>query len=180
LRNECKAFTISETIKKIVDKVKYQEYLNSLDFEDRIENIHELISSIEIYEKENADNSIEHYLQEIALYTDNEDKKKGKNSVSLMTIHAAKGTEFNVVFITAFNEGVMPPNELNRDINISEERRVAYVGITRAMQHLYITSSNGMTFNGKSSPSRFINEIGLNNFKHHEHQHESISNADLS
>jgi DNA helicase-2/ATP-dependent DNA helicase PcrA len=96
-----------------------------------------------------------------------------------MTIHTAKGTEYKVVFIMALNEGVFPPNELTKDINLSEERRVAYVGITRAMEHLYISSSHGMTFSGQSSPSRFINEIGLNKFKQYEQHHESISNLDL-
>lgn len=180
LKTQTQGLSIAETIKKIIDKVQYREYLNSLDFEERNENVVELINAIDTYEKENSDSSIEHYLQEIALYTDSEDKKKKENSISLMTIHTAKGTEFPVVFITALNEGVFPPNEMTKDINMSEERRVAYVGITRAMQHLYITSSHGVTFSGKTSPSRFIYEIGLNKFKQHEFEHESISNIDLS
>jgi DNA helicase-2/ATP-dependent DNA helicase PcrA len=169
-----------QTLKKIIERIKYKEYLNSLDFEERNENVVELINAIDTYEKENNDSNIEHYLQEVALYTDNDDKKKKENSVSLMTIHTAKGTEFPIIFITAFNEGVFPPNEMTKDINMGEERRVAYVGITRAMDNLFITSSHGSTFFGKTSPSRFIYEIGLNKFKQHEFEHTTISKADLS
>lgn len=180
LKMETKGLSITDTLKKIIDKIQYKEYLNSLDFEERNENVAELINAIDTYEKENNDHNIEHYLQDIALYTDSEDKKKKENSISLMTIHTAKGTEFPIVFITALNEGVFPPNEMTKDINMFEERRVAYVGITRAMQHLYITSSHGTTFSGKTSPSRFIYEIGLNKFKQYEFEHKSISNIDLS
>lgn len=180
LRSETKNLSIVETLKKIIDKVQYKQYLNSLDFEERNENVTELLNAINTYEKENNDSNIQHYLQEIALYTDTDDKKKKENSVSLMTVHTAKGTEYPIVFITAFNENTFPPNEMTKDINMSEERRVAYVGITRAMNHLYITSSNGVTFSGKSSPSRFIYEIGLDKFKQHEFKHQTISNVDLS
>jgi DNA helicase-2/ATP-dependent DNA helicase PcrA len=167
-------------MKTIIERIQYKEYLNSLDFEERFENVTELVNAIDTYERENNDSNIQHYLQEIALYTDSDDKKKKANSVSLMTIHTAKGTEFKIVFITAFNEGVFPPNEMTKDINMAEERRVAYVGITRAMQHLIITSSHGVTFNGKSSPSRFVYEVGLSKFKQHEFKHRTISDVDLS
>ena len=73
----------------------------------KVENVVELINAINTYEKENNDSDIMHYLQEIALYTDSDDKKKKTDSVSLMTVHTAKGTEFPIVFVTAFNENVL-------------------------------------------------------------------------
>lgn len=182
LRKESKNLSISKTIKLIIEKTKYEEYLQSLDFNSRIDNINELINSVVQFEMANQNSSIEKYLQEISLYTSIDDKRKNDNSVSLMTVHVAKGLEFKNVFIIGLNEGVFPSSQsLYRNKNMLEERRIAYVAMTRAMENLYISSSNGYnaTMNSNMSPSRFISEIGEENLEIMERKYKIISDKKL-
>jgi DNA helicase-2/ATP-dependent DNA helicase PcrA len=99
-----------------------------------------------------------------------------------MTIHFAKGTEFKVVFIIGMNEGVFPSYRPNLATDMEEERRIAYVGITRAMEKLYLTCNIGFSpiSSEKLIPSRFIKEIGKNNYRSEVSQMVSISKADLT
>jgi DNA helicase-2/ATP-dependent DNA helicase PcrA len=122
------------------------------------------------------------FLDEISLYTDSNDAKlHARNSVSLMTIHFAKGTEFKVVFIIGMNEDIFPSSRTLQEDDLEEERRIAYVAITRSMHKLYLTCN--LAFSpiaaNKLTPSRFLKEIGKD--KYHEEHSEmiSISKADL-
>lgn len=134
---------------------------------NRLENLIELKSAINQFEFKNPNSTINEYLQEIALYTSlDESNEKTKNNVVLMTVHLAKGLEFKNVFIIQFNEGIFPSQKSIDSNDISEERRIAYVAMTRAKENLFLTSSDGATFNSDSkiikTPSRFFYEIKSN------------------
>ena len=134
--------------------------------QDRVDNLNELITSIRQYEEDNIneeDLSLTRYLQDIALYT-NLDQKRDADSVKIMTIHQSKGLEFPIVFVAGMTEGAFPNHRSIRDFRrrgLEEERRLAYVAITRAENSLYLTESEGFNFQGSTAkyPSRFIFEI---------------------
>jgi DNA helicase-2/ATP-dependent DNA helicase PcrA len=126
--------------------------------------------------------TINSYLQEISLYTDPiENKLIKSNAVSLMTVHVAKGSEYKIVFIVDMNENIMPSIRMNDQNDIEEERRIAYVAMTRAMKKLYLTCAGGYSFvsNSPLTPSRFIKEIGTKNLQSASSAMVSISDADL-
>ena len=157
------------TISDLMDKVLTQSglevyYRNDVD-QDRIENLNELMHSIQYYEESHADEEItlETYLQDIALLT-NLDYKKDTSTIKLMTIHQSKGLEFPYVFIVGLTEGIFPSHRSIRDRKrngLEEERRLMYVAITRAEKALFLTESEGYNHTTKSEkyPSRFISEI---------------------
>ena len=144
-------------------------YLRALEAEgeqgrDRVENVNELASSIVQYEQEHEDATLEGFLEEVALITDIDSLDASADAVVLMTLHAAKGLEFPTVFLVGLEEGIFPgtqsvyagPEELE------EERRLAYVGITRAKERLYATHAQSRMIFGRSSRgriSRFLEEI---------------------
>ncbi len=182
LRNLIKDLSPSKALEKIIDVIDYKSYLKSLDLEDRIENINELINAIKVFEQRNETATIASFLQEISLYTDtSEHTNKNTNSVSLMTIHVAKGTEYRVVFLAGFTNNIFPPS---RSTDYEEERRIAYVGMTRAKELLYITCSDGISYaSGNYSslgPSMFLKEIGTNNLEEVQQEFIPISKADLN
>ncbi|GHU49652.1 hypothetical protein FACS189459_1780 [Bacilli bacterium] len=179
--------SIAETVQIIFDEIKYSEYIDLIESEidkanDRKQNIKELINSIKEFESKNPNTTISDYLQEISLYTEANDNTNNKNdSVILMTVHAAKGTEYPVVFIVGMNEKIFPTIRMGESPDIEEERRIAYVAITRAEQKLFLTSNTGFSFisNNYNTPSRFINEIGTNNFVRDKKIMDTISSANL-
>lgn len=176
LRKEIKDKPVSEVLNKIIELTNYDEYLKSLDLEDKRENINELINSIKIMEC-SKELTIESYLDEISLYTDTSEQNNLKeNFVSLMTVHVAKGLEFPIVFLVGFSNNIFPPA---KSTDYQEERRIAYVAMTRARQQLYITCSDGYTFSGATGPSMFLKEIGYENMIKIEQEFKSISSADL-
>ncbi len=176
LRKEIKDKPVSEVLNKIIQLTNYDEYLKSLDLEDKRENINELINSIKIMEC-SKELTIESYLDEISLYTDTSEQNNLKeNFVSLMTVHVAKGLEFPIVFLVGFSNNIFPPA---KSTDYQEERRIAYVAMTRARQQLYITYSDGYTFSGATGPSMFLKEIGYENMIKIEQEFKSISSADL-
>lgn len=138
---------------------------NTLEAKSRLENIDELINGIYEYSQQNPDAPLEQFLQDIALLTSEEDPdlRDKKNVVTLMTVHNAKGLEFPVVFLTGMEEGLFPhANSSDTDKGLEEERRLCYVGITRAMERLYITSAEMRRRWGDVAyreASRFIFEI---------------------
>jgi len=156
---------ISDLLQSIMEKTGLLESIR-LDGEDeRIENINELFQSIKYYEEENSNEeniSLINYLQDIALYT-NIDYKNDKNYIKLMTIHQAKGLEFKAVFVVGMSEGVIPNHRSLRERKnkaLEEERRLAYVAMTRAERALYLTESEGFSNQtGIKYPSRFLLEI---------------------
>ncbi|MFC5603163.1 ATP-dependent helicase [Sporosarcina koreensis] len=158
-----KTLTISELLRELLDKSGYDEELCLSGDQERIDNVSELLSSIVNMEEEYGEKlELDDYLQQIALFSDN-DREANKNSVKLMTIHTAKGLEFPYVFLVSFNDGILPSYrslDKGNKIGLEEERRLAYVAITRAMKGFYMTESEGFTNYGKRKvPSRFIFEI---------------------
>lgn len=165
---EFKYISINDLVDKILKDTNYLEYLKEIDEEYRIENIKELKSSIALYQYWNPKSTLKDYLQEITLYMSNEEKgfDNKKDYVSLMTIHNAKGLEFKNVFLMAFCDGLFPSAKSIEKGDISEERRIAYVAMTRAKENLFISSYDGKSFHIASAsnllPSRFIDEIKSN------------------
>ena len=161
---------LHEIFENLMNDIGYIEMLNKNLEENRIDNIHELQRSIYEFENQNPDlATIENYLQEIALYTDNDDNDDSQY-VSLMTIHMAKGLEFDYVFVLGLSEGIFPSFRAlsESDEGIEEERRLAYVAFTRAKKQLYLTDSEGFSFvtDSPKISSRFVEEIGKEGIKH--------------
>ncbi len=162
---------ISTRVRKLIEEIDYYTYLsqNYENYEERIENVEELIRAISDFE-ESGGESIEEFINTSILTTNSDNVDEQKNYVSLMTLHISKGLEFPVVFIFAANEGIIPhfKNTLNPSL-LDEERRLFYVGITRAKKNLIITSSRiiriGSIKHSLVSPSRFIDEIPSNLIK---------------
>ena len=129
-----------------------------------MDNIKELIKSIDDWEKKNEDKALFDYLSEISLYMDGDDNGVTNDYTSLMTVHSSKGLEFDYVFIAGFSEGVFPSaRSLEEKGGLEEERRLAYVAITRARKKVFISNSRGYAIDHKTQkkPSRFIGELGV-------------------
>ena len=158
----------SEFVKGIFEVTGYIEALKMEEgAEDRIDNVMELLGAIKRYEERRPGMGIDGFLDEVSLLSDIDESanSEGQNSrvVSLMTLHSAKGLEFPVVFITGLEEGILPHGRaLESEEEIEEERRLCYVGITRARERLYLTSAGMRNIFGQSQSkreSRFLREI---------------------
>jgi DNA helicase-2/ATP-dependent DNA helicase PcrA len=155
-----------EFIRHVIDSIGYIDYLKNTydnDGRERLENIEELVNAASEYDISNPDGSLLGFLEEVSLIS-NIDKWDGETeAVTLMTLHAAKGLEFPVVFITGLEEGLLPHSQSkDSDDEIEEERRLCYVGITRAQKELFITHTRHRTKFGQRTPcipSRFLSEI---------------------
>lgn len=149
----------------VVENTGYREYMESLGFEGigRLENIDELKSNILSYMSSTEEPTLSGFLEEVSLYTDLDNLSADDDCVVLMTMHAAKGLEFENVFIIGAEEGIFPGNQsIGSQEDIEEERRLAYVGITRAKTRLYITYAAQRLIFGKTQRaprSRFVDEI---------------------
>lgn len=155
--------SVSDLLQVLLEKSGYFRYIREDGDQERLDNITELINSIIEIEKTNGEKvSLSDYLQEITLYTDFETKNEN-DRIKLMTIHISKGLEFPYVFICGLSEGILPNYRALQDRKrraLEEERRLVYVGITRAMKNLYLTESEGFyNYGQKKYPSRFIFEI---------------------
>ena len=159
---------------QLVEKTGYSDYLKTQGVEGAVrqENIDELKSTMVRYEEENGeDASLSGFLEEIALYTDLDSLNASEDCVVMMTLHSAKGLEFPYVFIVGMEEGIFPSRNIyNFPKELEEERRLAYVGITRAKQKLYLLNASSRMLFGSTTrnrPSRFIDEIpsGLLDYK---------------
>jgi DNA helicase-2/ATP-dependent DNA helicase PcrA len=130
--------------------------------QERLENLKELIGDIKEFSAAAPEATLEDYLQMVALYTDIQNDNGGQY-VQLMTVHAAKGLEFDNVFVIGLSDGIFPSDKaMNEGIKgLEEERRLAYVAFTRARQRLYLTESRGYNYatNCSKVPSRFLSEI---------------------
>ena len=138
----------------------------SKEDQKRFENTTRLIDSIKEWEKKYPTKGIAEFIEEITLYTET-DSEIAKDYISLMTVHASKGLEFKNVFLIGFSDGIFPSNRAIDEYaqkGLEEERRLAYVAITRAMDRLYISHSRGFAIDHKTQkkPSRFIEELGMN------------------
>ncbi|MDM5203692.1 DNA helicase PcrA [Bacillus velezensis] len=164
--------SITELTEEILEKTEYREMLKaekSIEAQSRLENIDEFLSVTKNFEQKSEDKSLVAFLTDLALIADidqldqKEEESGGKDAVTLMTLHAAKGLEFPVVFLMGMEEGVFPHSRsLMEEAEMEEERRLAYVGITRAEEELYLTNAKMRTLFGRTNmnpESRFIREI---------------------
>lgn len=152
--------SISELLSSLLDESGYEEALRTEGSQERLDNLAELKQSIFEYETTCGEEaSLENYLAHIALYT-NQDVAETGNRVKFMTVHAAKGLEFPYVFLCAMNEGIFPSQKTNTLEAMEEERRLAFVAMTRAEQGLYLSEAAGRNFDGSPRfPSRFLLDI---------------------
>ena len=166
LRGKLEELSISELIKETLNKTGYVKALeleNTTEAETRIQNLEEFLTVAIEFEEEEAENTLGDFLEGITLSSDIDGMEDSEDSVTLMTLHSAKGLEFPVVFLVGMEEGIFPGNKsIGEPKELEEERRLFYVGITRAKQYLYITCSKKRTIFGSTSYnaiSRFVNEI---------------------
>ncbi len=164
--------SVSQLMKEILKVTGYEAMLNeekTKEAENRFDNLMEYIGVAIEFEKENAENTLADFLDSIALVADVDKLDDEAEAVTLMTLHSAKGLEFDVVFLVGMEEGLFPSSRsINEDEDAEEERRLCYVGITRARKNVFITSASKRTMYGSTSypiPSRFINEIPENLFE---------------
>ena len=162
-------YSLAELYELIIEHTDYKAYLTAEkdDYEQRIENIEELKSNIIKFEEDYGDEaSLEAFLEEISLMTDIDNYDSETDSVVMMTLHSAKGLEFPIVFIPGMEEGVFPSAQTMIEASqLSEERRLAYVGITRAKEKLYLIKTRERMLFGSTThnrESRFVTEIPSN------------------
>ena len=197
---EMEGKTVLDILESILDRTGYLAQLEeSTDPQDqaRAENIGELLSVAKDFQDTNPNGTVEDFLEQVALVNDVDSFEQEESKVTLMTLHAAKGLEFPIVFLGGLEEGLFPHSRtLMNPEEIEEERRLAYVGITRAEKELYISNATTRTVFGRTSsylPSRFIDEIpeelvdGLrakrkvpDDIKRHVPQHMSVTSRPVT
>lgn len=200
LVSEMEDKTVLDILESILDRTGYLAQLEeSTDPQDqaRAENIGELLSVAKDFQDTNPSGTVEDFLEQVALVNDVDSFEQKEAKVTLMTLHAAKGLEFPIVFLCGLEEGLFPHSRtLMNPEEIEEERRLAYVGITRAEKELYISNATTRTVFGRTSsylPSRFIDEIpeelvdGLrakrkvpDDIKRHVPQHMSVTSRPVT
>lgn len=157
-------------VEDLIDRVLHDTgYLEELENErtpqaqSRIDNLHELISVAQEFAASEEENNLENFLAHVALVSDIDDTELGEDAITLMTLHSSKGLEFPVVFLVGMEEGLFPhARTLMDETEIEEERRLCYVGITRAKEKLFLSSTKMRTIYGNTvtyPPSRFLQEI---------------------
>ncbi|MTB64761.1 DNA helicase PcrA [Streptococcus sp. zg-86] len=175
LRDQLDELSITDLVEAVLQKTGYMEALTvqaTLEANARIENLQEFLSVTKHFDEESEMegesglDTLSRFLNDLALIADTDDGDRESSEVTLMTLHAAKGLEFPVVFLIGMEENVFPLSRAAEDEDeLEEERRLAYVGITRAEKQLYLTNANSRLLFGRSSynqPSRFIREISSN------------------
>ena len=168
LRADADGLSVSELIDAIVKRTGYLQLLMAEGTDDalnRIQNIDEFVNKAAEYDKANSEGKLEGFLEEVALVADIDSYEEGEETVALMTLHSAKGLEFPYVFIIGMEEGIFPGFRAvmyGGEKEIEEERRLCYVGITRAKEELYLTHAKSRMQHGITQynpPSRFLKEI---------------------
>ena len=146
--------SISELVKFLLDKTGYKQALRdekTIEADNRLDNLEEFLTVAMEFEKEEAENTLQDFLEGMTLSSDIDNVDESEETVTLMTLHSAKGLEFPVVFLVGMEEGIFPGfRSMGEPDDIEEERRLCYVGITRAIDNLYIYSP------------KFINKISKN------------------
>ena len=164
----------SATIHRVIDKTGYMQTLLGEENDERRKNVDELLTSAAMYEEKNEDRTLSGFLEEIALVSDVDNYDGNSNAVVLMTVHAAKGLEFPIVYLAGMEENLFPsPQSCQVQSDLEEERRLAYVAMTRAMNELYVTCCHHRMIYGKTNQndvSRFIREIPENLLNCHWYQ----------
>ena len=167
---------LEELLDEILDKSGYSQYLKSQGDEGlmRLENIDELRSTMANYEENAEEPTLSGFLEEISLYTDIDNLDTDSDYVVMMTMHSAKGLEFPTVFVVGMEENVFPSaRSMESEADIEEERRLAYVAITRAKKKLYLTHAIGRMIYGRTDSnrvSRFVKELPVENIEKQEEQ----------
>jgi DNA helicase-2/ATP-dependent DNA helicase PcrA len=166
LRSEKDEIALARLTEKLLDKSGYRHNLEeekTAEAENRLENIEELFSVINEYMKNSDNNTLAGFLEEVTLMSDIDSMDEKQSSVTLMTIHSAKGLEFPVVFLVGMEEGIFPhSNSMFEQKGMEEERRLCYVGMTRAEERLYLSRAQVRLRFGErkmNPPSQFIEEI---------------------
>ncbi len=168
LRTQAEFLSVSELLDQILEQTGYIKELEAEDTEEaraRIENIDEFVSKVVSYEEEAEEPSLSGFLEEVALVADIDNLEEESNHVVLMTLHSAKGLEFSNVYLAGMEDGIFPSYmtiTADDPAELEEERRLCYVGITRAMKHLTLTCARQRMIRGETQynkPSRFISEI---------------------
>jgi DNA helicase-2/ATP-dependent DNA helicase PcrA len=161
-----KTLSLSELLDAVIDRADYKPYImGTEDGEGRWENVQELRAVTIQYDELKPEHALPSFLEDVALITDVDEYDETADSVTLITLHAAKGLEFPAVFIVGTEEGILPHMrsiESGSPEQLEEERRLCYVGMTRAKQHLYLVRAFRRAFTGHHLPSRFLSDIPPN------------------
>lgn len=164
-RNLKDKLPLQEWVSIFIDEIEMKEHLKKKKSEkakQKIANLNELINAISDYSSQHEDPTLEGFLEEVSLVADIDNWEDQRNCISMMTLHSAKGLEFPVVFIAGVNEQLLPVGWENTADQLSEERRLFYVGLTRAEEKAFLTTAQNRNIRGEArtmKPSRFINEI---------------------
>lgn len=167
-RAQSEGFSIRDLIKGILDETGYQKDLEAegeIEAQTRLENIEELVNKAVSYEEDSEHPALDEFLEQVALVADIDTMDESENRVTLMTLHSAKGLEFSKVYLVGLEDGLFPSMMcINSDdrTELEEERRLCYVGITRAREELVMTSARQRMVNGETKycmPSRFLEEV---------------------
>ena len=165
LMSAAQELEVPELIERVLEQSGYVEALEAertIEAEGRVENLQELVSLAREWQEQNAEPTLSSFLQEVSLYSD-QDTIRGESSlVTLMTLHNAKGLEYRAVYLIGMEEGIFPHSRSIEEQGVEEERRLAYVGMTRAMEKLTLMhASSRMLYGGRSynMPSRFLDEL---------------------
>jgi ATP-dependent DNA helicase UvrD/PcrA len=157
---------VPELVERVLERSGYVEALEAertIEAQGRIENVQELVSVAQEWQHEAAEPTLSSFLQEISLYSDQDALRGEGNLVTLMTLHNAKGLEFRAVYVIGMEEGVFPHSRSIEEQGLEEERRLFYVGVTRAQERLTLTHATSRTLwgaRGYNLPSRFLDELG--------------------
>ena len=166
MRRLQEATPVGDLIERVIDRSGYAAELRSQhtpEAQERLQNINELLSTARQFERDSEDSSLRAFLENLALASDLDTYQEGANAVTLMTLHSAKGLEFPVVFLVGLEEDLFPSQRSrDRQQSLEEERRLCYVGLTRAREKLYLSHANSRMMAGRTSrtrPSRFLHEM---------------------
>src|SRR5687768_5929137 len=156
---------VAELVQRVLDQTGYIAALEAertIEAQGRIENLQELVGVAQEYQSATAEPSLSHFLQEISLFSDQDAMTEQESRVTLMTLHNAKGLEFRAVFVVGMEEGIFPHSRSLEEQQLEEERRLCYVGMTRAQEWLTLTHAAGRSLYGSRNynlPSRFLDEL---------------------
>jgi DNA helicase II / ATP-dependent DNA helicase PcrA len=156
---------VAELVQRVLDQTGYIAALEAertIEAQGRIENLQELVGVAQEYQTATAEPSLSHFLQEISLFSDQDAMTDQESRVTLMTLHNAKGLEFRAVFMVGMEEGIFPHSRSLEEQQLEEERRLCYVGMTRAQERLTLTHASGRSLYGSRNynlPSRFLDEL---------------------
>lgn len=166
LRRESLQLSVTELARRTLELTGYQKMLedeNTLEAQSRLENVRELLSKATLFDAETPEATLSGFLENVALVADIDSLDSNANAITLMTLHSAKGLEFPVVFLVGMEENIFPHyRSLESDREMEEERRLCYVGMTRAKEELFLSHASRRTQFGNiayNAPSRFLREV---------------------